>query len=106
MNKDLIIKIALGVSIAAVLFSVVTLIRAFIIHSTVVFPIIQVIGSLLIAAICWYLFSVLRKADFDEEPEEDQQTEQSEIGKDTADETLDTELPQEDDSYRFSNFTK
>ena len=127
-NKDLIIKIALGVSTAAVLFSVVTLIRAIIIHSLVVFPIIQVIGSIAIAGICYYLFKMLRGANSEEESEEDQSDEltdseqepekpvdektdnkkEEEIETDT-----DSEKPAEseasddkDDDYHFSNFMK
>ena len=126
-NKNLIIKIALGVSIVAVLFSVVTLIRAIIIHSMVVFPIIQVIGSIAIAGICYYLFKMLRSANSEEESEDesDEQTEseqepeksvdektedktEEEIETDTgSEEKRETEASDDkDDEYHFSNFMK
>ena len=76
-NTKLIIKIAVIVSAIASLFSIVTLIRAIIIKANIVLPIIQVVGSLAIFAVCFVMFRMLSKAagdeEDDEEPQDDEQ---------------------------------
>jgi predicted Co/Zn/Cd cation transporter (cation efflux family) len=60
-NSGLIIKIAVGVSAVAVVFSLVTLIRSIVIGGTVVFPIIQLVGSAAIFAICFLMLRTLKE---------------------------------------------
>lgn len=71
-NSSLIIKIAVIVSAIASVFSVVTLIRAIIIKSNIVFPIIQVVGSLAICAVCFFLFRTISKTEDEEETDEEE----------------------------------
>lgn len=66
-NSSLIIKIAFGVSAAAALFSIVTLIRAIILHVHLVLPIIQVVGSAAIFGICFLMFRALSGSSDEEE---------------------------------------
>ena len=73
-NSGLIIKIAVGIAGVAVIFSLVTLIRSIVIGGTVVFPIIQLVGSAAIFAICFLMFRTL-KANGAEEEETDEQEE-------------------------------
>lgn len=70
-NVSLIIKIAVIVSAIASLFSIVTLIRAIIIKANIVLPIIQVVGSLAIFAVCFIMFRLLSGAPEEDEGEDD-----------------------------------
>ena len=94
-NSSLIIKIAFVVSAIASLFSIVTLIRAIIIKSNIVLPIIQVVGSLAIFAVCFIMFRSLSQeedAEADEESAgEDSVTEQAEQAEDEIEEKKDEE---------------
>ncbi len=69
-NSSFIIKIAVIVSAIASVFSIVTLIRAIIIKANIVLPIIQVVGSAAIFAVCFIMFRVLSKAGDGEDDEE------------------------------------
>lgn len=69
MNSKLIIRIAVGVSAAAFLFSLVTLIRALVVRLPIAFPLIQFFGSAAIAAVCLVMLFKLR---VDNEPEEEE----------------------------------
>lgn len=101
-SRDLIIKIAFGVSAAALLFSLVTLIRSFIIGSSAVFPIIQVIGSGAIFGICFWMFRMVSagtdEEDGDDEPIEDDNEIQT--GEDQPEKAID-ELYEK---YNLSDF--
>lgn len=66
-NSSLVIKIAFGVSAAAALFSIVTLIRAIILRAHLVLPIIQVVGSAAIFAICFLMFRAITAPEEEEE---------------------------------------
>ena len=82
-NTGLIIKGAVIVSAIASLFSIVTLIRAIIIKSNIVFPIIQVVGSLAIFAVCFIMLRTLSTASGEDEGEDnventDDETEKAE----------------------------
>ena len=77
MSKNVIIKIAVGVSAAAALFSVVTLIRAIVIRSNIVLPVIQVVGSVAIFAVCLIMLRVLSAAGEDEDEADDSGTEKA-----------------------------
>ena len=72
-NTGLIIKAAVIVSAIASLFSIVTLIRAIIIKSNIVLPIIQVVGSLAIFAVCILIFRALSKAAAEDEGEDNEE---------------------------------
>ena len=70
--RDLITKIALGVSIAALIFSVVTLIRSIVMGSGVVMACILVVGTGIVVAICAIMMYVLKNyGGTDDEDEED-----------------------------------
>ena len=69
-GRNLIVKIAFGVSSVAVLFSLVTLVRSIIIGASVVFPIIQVVGSAAIFVICFLMFRMLLSGGIEEDEEE------------------------------------
>lgn len=109
-NRNLIIKIAFGVSIAALLFSIVTLIRAIAIHAAVVFPIIQVVGTAAIFIVCFFMLRVVRNDPADEEAEDDSEIPSdkgveksaSDLSSDNSYDFVLTEDP--DDKYNFSDF--
>ena len=67
--KKLITKIAFFVSLAALIFSVITLIRNAVLGMMVFLSVIQVLGSAAIAVICGYLIYSLRGLDDEEEDE-------------------------------------
>ena len=81
-NKNLITKIALGVAIAAFVFSVVTLIRNIVLGTMVVLGVIQVVGTALVLAICVFLMVMVKRYDdmqeegSDEEPDDEQAEEE------------------------------
>lgn len=97
-NTGLIIKAAVIVSAIASLFSIVTLIRAIIIKSNIVLPIIQVVGSLAIFAVCIILFRTLSKAAGEDEGEDNEENtdEETEKAENEADELY--------EKYRLSEF--
>ena len=80
LEKNVITKIALGVAAAAFIFSLITLIRAIIIGVGVPFAAIQVIGTLIIVAICAIMLYVLRT----EEPEADEEAPAEEASEEPA----------------------
>lgn len=82
-NTGLIIKAAVIVSAIASLFSIVTLIRAIIIKSNIVLPVIQVVGSLAIFAVCLIMLRTMSAAAEEDDGEdiEDKTEEESETGK-------------------------
>lgn len=119
LQKNIITKIALGVAAVAFLFSVITLIRAIVIGAGVMFAVIQVIGTLIIVAICVIMLYFTRfeeTEDEDEEETKDQKTEIKEnspddltqpednesILNDTESEIIEPDI--EDDKYNFNNF--
>lgn len=106
MNRNIIIKIAVGVSVVALLFSLVTLIRALIIGSNVVFPVIQVIGSAAIFAICFMLFRSLSAAvdDETEDADEEENKPEPEPETDKSTEQADEELDELYEKYHLSDF--
>ncbi|MBQ3330520.1 MAG: hypothetical protein IJG87_05000 [Ruminococcus sp.] len=104
-NQSIIIKIAVGVSAAASLFSLVTLIRAAVIGSNIVFPVIQVIGSAAIFAVCLILFRALSAAKEEDAQETDDggteaEDDRDDEGSDGADQAAD-ELYEK---YHLSDF--
>ena len=70
-NSGLVIKIAVGVSAVAAVFSVVTLIRAIIIGSSAVFPLVQMIGSAAIFAVCFLMLRSLKASENDGQDDTD-----------------------------------
>lgn len=101
-GRNIITKIALGVAAAAFIFSLITLIRAIVVGVGVPFAAIQVIGTLIIVAICAIMLYVLRNED----PEEDEEAlEEDAADKDEApeDSTTDTE-DKKADTYDFETF--
>lgn len=81
MKKNLITKLALGVAIAAMLFSIVTLIRSLIIGSGVLMSSILVVGTTIIVAICAIMLYVLSNYEAAEDEDDD---EADEDGSDEA----------------------
>ncbi|MBQ1474458.1 MAG: hypothetical protein II163_06940 [Ruminococcus sp.] len=77
-NSGLIIKIAVGIAGVAVIFSLVTLIRSIVIGGTVVFPIIQLVGSAAIFAICFLMFRTLKANGAEEEETDEQEADEQE----------------------------
>lgn len=77
-----IIKTALGVSAAAAVFSLVTLLRALYLHLNMIFPIIQFVGSLAVFAVCFLMNRSLKAAEDDNEEEDASNSEDDEIDGD------------------------
>ena len=79
-NSSLIAKIALGVAIAALGFSIVTLIRSIINGAGVLLACILVVGTAIVAAICVMLLSMMKNFMYDDdlEDEDDEDDEPSE----------------------------
>ena len=80
-NGNLIIKIAVGISGLAAVVSIVTLIRDIVIHASMVFPIIQTVGSIAIFAVCFLLLRSLSAADDEEEESEEDEGKEEESEK-------------------------
>ena len=90
--KTLIIKIALGVSVAAFIFSVVTLIRNIVIGNLVFISVMQVIGAGLIVGICFAMlriFSGMEEEDEEEDEEEEMVNEAEEQSESSEEKTED-----------------
>ena len=68
--KSLIIKIALGISIAAFIFSAVTLVRNIIIGAMVFLSIIQLLGSGVIVIICIALYRSFKELSGDDDAQD------------------------------------
>ena len=108
-GRNIITKIALGVAAAAFIFSLITLIRAIVVGVGVPFAAIQVIGTLIIVAICAIMLYVLRNEDPEEDeeaPEEDEDAREADAAdKDEApeDAVTDTE-DKKADAYDFETF--
>lgn len=68
--KLLIIKIAFGVSAAAFLFSIVTLIRNIVVGAMVFVTVMQVIGAGVIVIICFAMLRIFSGMDEEEESDE------------------------------------
>jgi hypothetical protein len=62
-NNNLITKIALGVAVAALIFSIVTFIRSLVIGANVLLGAILVIGTTIIVIICAVMLYYLRAYD-------------------------------------------
>ena len=81
-NSSLIAKIALGVAIAALGFSIVTLIRSIINGAGVLLACILVVGTAIVAAICVMLLSMMKNFmyddDLDDEDDEDDEPSEQE----------------------------
>ena len=101
-NTGLIIKAAVIVFAIASLFSIVTLIRAIIIKSNIVLPIIQVVGSLAIFAVCFIMLRTLSAAA--EEDEGEDNVENTDDEENTNNETEKADELYE--KYRLSDFEK
>ena len=75
MNGKLIIKIAVGVSVAAFLFSLITLVRDLSLGLPSGFPLIQFFGSTAILIVCFVMFYMMyikgRKNEEEDTPEEE-----------------------------------
>lgn len=71
-NTNLIIKTAVIVSAAASVFSIVTMIRAIIIKANMALPIIQLVGSIAIFAVCFIMFRNLSGSKEEEETDEEE----------------------------------
>ena len=96
-NTGLIIKAAVSVSAIASLFSIVTLIRAIIIKANIVLPIIQVVGSLAIFAVCILIFRALSKAAAEDEGEDESKDDtRSDSDENTSDKKSRKSLRQKD----------
>lgn len=65
-SRNLITKIALITAIAALLFSIVTLVRTIIVGGSVFLSSILVVGTAVVVAICAAMLYILRKYDPDE----------------------------------------
>lgn len=101
--RNLITKIALGVGIAALLFSIVTLVRSIVNASGVLMAVIVLIGTATVVAICAIMLYVQKKYDaYDDEDGEDDDAEDT----DGADEEEDARriAPSESDGDN-SSFT-
>lgn len=96
-NKNLITKIALGVAIAALVFSIVTLVRAIILNAGVFIAAIQVIGTAVIVAICAIMLYVLSNYEDDEETDAETDSASEQQPEAAADAPLsEAEEPQDD----------
>ncbi len=98
-NTSLIIKIAVIVSAIASLFSIVTLIRAIIIKSNIVLPIIQVVGSLAIFTVCFIMFRA-----FSQTEEEDAETNEESAQVDSEAEQAEQSEDETEEKYHLSAF--
>lgn len=76
MKRNIIIKIALGIAIAALVFSVVTLIRTIIIRGSILIGIVQVIGTAIVVVICGIMLYVMSQYDDSEFEDEDEDEEE------------------------------
>ena len=84
MKNNLITKIALGVAVAALLFSIVTLIRALILNNGIFMACILVVGTAIVVAICaimLYVLSSYEPADDEEEADEQDDTDDKDQAK-------------------------
>lgn len=92
-TKFLIIKIALGISVAAFLFSAVTLIRNIVIGAMVVLSVIQLLGSGVIVIICFALYRYFK----DLGAGDDEARDPKDLAEDAAEQQPDiVEAPDED----------
>ena len=101
-GRNIITKIALGVAAAAFIFSLITLIRAIIVGVGVPFAAIQVIGTLIIVAICAIMLYVLRNEDpeTDEEAPKEDAADTDESPEEAVTDTEDKKA----DTYDFETF--
>ncbi len=75
-SRTLITKIALGVAIAALIFSIITLIRAIVLGNAIFIACVQVIGTVIIVAICAIMLYVINH--YEESPDPQGQDSQDE----------------------------
>ena len=101
-GRNIITKIALGVAAAAFVFSLITLIRAIVVGVGVPFAAIQVIGTLIIVAICAIMLYVLRNEDpeTDEEAPKEDAADTDESPEEAVTDTEDKKA----DTYDFETF--
>lgn len=110
LNKNIITKIALGIAAVAFVFSVITLIRAIVLGSGVLFAAIQVIGTMIIVSICAMMLYVLRTEDPEEEiKEEDDKSEETDLTDEANAENYEPEVEadqadKKEDKYDLLNF--
>lgn len=94
-TRDTITKIALGVGIAALLFSIVTVVRSIINGSGVLMASIVLIGTAIVVVICAVMLYVQKKYDaydaYDDEEEEDSGAASSEEAENDLPLTADTD---------------
>ena len=94
-NSGFIIKIAVIIAAVAAAFSLVTLIRSIVIGSSIAFPVIQLIGSCAIFAVCFLMFrSMKANGTEDSETDEDNAAE-SDADSDGQDEAGESETEAE-----------
>ena len=102
--KSLITKIALGVSVAAFIFSIVTLVRNIIIQAMVGAAVIQTIGTAIIVVICLFLLYSLRQSKSEEEKEPEYTEEEEEPAQPTEEQSdISEDLDRSFDSFVEDN---
>lgn len=100
-DNNIITKIALGVSIASLVFSIVTLVRAIIIGNGVLMASILVVGTAVVVAVCAIMLYVLSNYepidDEAEENEDEEKDDEAEVEETAADEVDETSIEEEVD---------
>lgn len=81
-SKNLITKLALIVAVAALLFSIITLIRSIVIGSNVFLSCILVVGTVIITTVCAIMLYVLSRYEDDDELEDGEDSENDEEQED------------------------
>lgn len=110
-KRKLITRIALGVAAAALIFSIITLIRAIVLGAGVAFAVVQVIGTLIIVAICAVMLYVIRREEESEEAKGIEEADETETADPEPDEPFTEDIPDDaaettqNDKYHFDNFT-
>lgn len=88
-SRTLITKIALGVAIAALIFSIITLIRAIVLGNAIFIACVQVIGTVIIVAICAIMLYVINH--YEESPDPQDQDPQGQDPQDESEDDLQNE---------------
>lgn len=101
LKNNLITKIALGVAIAALIFSIVTLIRVLVTGSGILFAVIQVVGTIIIVVICVMMLKYMRNNDDGDDEDEEEQPQEEEIAESASAE--DESIPQDSEEQLPSN---
>ena len=95
-SKNLITKVALGIAIAALIFSIVTLVRSIVTGKNILMSCIIVVGTMIVVAICAIMLYILNKYEPDEDAEDD--TDESDNTAEPDEEQADAEAPAEAES--------